>query len=383
MITVVFFSNVINHHQALLADELYNTEGVDYHFVETVSMPYQFKINGYADYSYKPYIVKAWEDKEQNNYALHLALTADVALFCGQEVLWFAAKRASTNKLSFEVSERWLKKGLINLLSPRLIKNKFYYFSRFRKHNFYKLCSSAFTARDEYFMHSYKNRCYKWGYFTKTTLGEEFFSRSPVPQKGGLSFMWCARMIDWKHPEMPILLMAQLKKRGYVAKLDMFGSGPLEEKIAKLIQKYQISDCVKLCGNKPNDEILTEMRRHDVFLFTSDQNEGWGAVANESMSNGCVLVASDMIGSVPYLINDGINGLIFKSNNMGDLFNKVEWLYQHVDKIPNISNKARQTINTMWSPEIAAANLIVLVRALLKGEECQITDGPCSKAFRI
>jgi glycosyltransferase involved in cell wall biosynthesis len=39
-----------------------------------------------------------------------------------------------------------------------------------------------------------------------------------------------------------------------------------------------------------------------VFIFTSDRNEGWGAVLNEAMGSGCAVVAADLIGSVPYLI---------------------------------------------------------------------------------
>ena len=52
----------------------------------------------------------------------------------------------------------------------------------------------------------------------------------------------------------------------------------------------------------PNAKILQEMRKHEIFLFTSDRNEGWGAVSNESMSNGCMLVGSDGIGSIPFLV---------------------------------------------------------------------------------
>ena len=57
------------------------------------------------------------------------------------------------------------------------------------------------------------------------------------------------------------------------------------------------------------------MRKHEIFLFTSDRNEGWGAVSNESMSNGCILVGSDGIGSIPFLVEDGVSGITFKRAN--------------------------------------------------------------------
>lgn len=40
--------------------------------------------------------------------------------------------------------------------------------------------------------------------------------------------------------------------------------------------------------------------------------KGWEAVANEAMSNGCVLAAADTIGSTPYLIKEGVTGFSFR-----------------------------------------------------------------------
>ena len=34
------------------------------------------------------------------------------------------------------------------------------------------------------------------------------------------------------------------------------------------------------------------MEKADIFLFTSDRREGWGAVANEAMNSACALVVS-------------------------------------------------------------------------------------------
>ena len=33
------------------------------------------------------------------------------------------------------------------------------------------------------------------------------------------------------------------------------------------------------------------MEQADIYLFTSDRNEGWGAVANEAMNSACAMVA--------------------------------------------------------------------------------------------
>lgn len=44
------------------------------------------------------------------------------------------------------------------------------------------------------------------------------------------------------------------------------------------------------------------------------------------MSNGCVLIGSNAIGSIPYLLVDGSNGLVFESCNLDSLCEKVKYL---------------------------------------------------------
>ena len=126
--TIAFFSNFLNHHQKLVADELAFSEGIEYTFVETVPMYDWLKKGGYTDYSRESYVLRAWENNENRRKAIEMAKEVDVALFGGPEVLYLEVIRAKySDKLSFEVSERWLKRGILNILSPRLLKSQWYY----------------------------------------------------------------------------------------------------------------------------------------------------------------------------------------------------------------------------------------------------------------
>lgn len=46
--------------------------------------------------------------------------------------------------------------------------------------------------------------------------------------------MWCSRYLKWKHPEMPVLLAARLKDKGYHFILDMYGNGEYEQAAEQL-----------------------------------------------------------------------------------------------------------------------------------------------------
>lgn len=375
---IVFFSNFINHHQIYLAQSLQDLSDVDMVFVASKPMPTSFRNSGYSVIKDWTHLLNAYSSNDDYEKARQLALNADVVIF-GADSLSFEVERMKVGKLSFEVSERWIKRGWLNLLSPRLLKNMWYYHTLFYDRPLYKLCASAYAAEDQYRLHSFKDRCYKWGYFTKV---EEFDVETHVSGNpdNRIKMIWCARFIDWKHPELVVKLAYKLKASGYQFTIDMFGSGVELEKAKRLCQRLGVDDKVSFKGNKPNEEILVEMRKHDIFLFTSDRNEGWGAVLNEAMSNGCTVVASHEIGSVPFLVEDGENGLIFKSKNVDSLYEKVVWLVEHPKERKRMAINAYHTMKKMWSPEVAARNLLTLINDLKSGQETSIKEGPCSKA---
>lgn len=382
--TIVYFSNFINHHQANLSDELYQLTKYNYTFVELCPI-YDWLLKvGYSDLSSRPYVIQAWKNKDNYNKALELLYSCDVALFGGPESLKYEVLRAKTGKLTFDVGERWLKRGIINLASPRLLRYFWYYYTTFAHQRVYKLCASAFACRDHYILHSYKNKCFKWGYFTHVDENYEVEAlENDVSTSEYTPIMWCARFLKWKHPELPILMAAKLKAKGYNFTLDMFGSGIELDASKKLVKKLNLDDVITFRGNLPNEEILKAMQQHKIFLFTSDKNEGWGAVSNEAMSNGCVLVGSDEIGSIPFLVNDGENGIIFRSKDVNSLTEKVEILLKDRIKMNRIAINGYKTIRDIWSPKNAAKNLIQLINEIQDKKELSIIDGPCSRATKI
>lgn len=376
--TIAFFSNYFNHHQKPLADALSSMEDVQYTFVATSKIP-QFRLElGYQKLN-ADYVLDTTLSSENKQKALQLAVTVDVVIFSGN-VEEYIIPRLKRKKMTFEYSERRLKKGILNILSPRLIKHQLMYFLYGHSSPLYLLCASAYAANDYNVLLSYKNRCFKWGYFTAVENFELEALTQDAPSLEITPLMWCSRFLSWKHPEIPVLLAARLKSKGYQFSLDMFGRGEKLEETKALAEKLDVLDVVHFCGNRPNDEILQEMRRHRIFLFTSDRHEGWGAVSNESMSNGCVLVGSDKIGSVPYLVKDGINGYIFKSQNLDSLEEKVLMLLNDPRKLLSMRKEAIRTMREVWSPTNAARCFITLVKDLSAGRGSSIKEGPCSKA---
>lgn len=382
-VTITFYINYLNHHQVFIADELYSLLGDNFRFVATLPRD-TMELKGGFDYSNRPYCISAGESNKAHEEAIHLAKVSDVCVFgaFSQEYALIRAKQNGCG-LSFEVAERWLKKGWLNILSPRLRKWWWNYQWYYRSKPFYKLCSSAFAAEDDHKMFAYRGRHFKWGYFTKV---DENFEVEISRNQGVLTseltthIMWCGRFLRWKHPELPVRMALMLKSLGYNFILDMYGTGELEKETKRLVQELSVGDVVEFHGMLPNEEIVKAMRKHDIFLFTSDRNEGWGAVANEAMTNGCVLVASEDIGSIPYLVKEEINGLTFKSKNVNSLTERVKWLLDNPNNMYMMQMEARRTMVELWSPKKAAIALLHLIDDLLNERDCSIKEGPCSIA---
>jgi len=369
---IVYLSNFINHHQVGIADSLYKKTGGEYRFVCSEPVPETMIRNGYPLFD-RPYIIQAYTN-DGFKVAMELACTSYVAIFDGSEDIQpFRDARLRRNLLSFECGERWLKKGLLNLLSPRLIKSQWRYHIHYYSAPYYALNMSAYGAADYKFMHSFIGMCYKWGYFTKVkdlNVAKKEFSANRL--------MWVNRFIDWKHPELPVLMARKLKDQGRKFTLDMYGSGIMTEKIRSTITKLGLTNVVFLRGNLPNDQLVKVMRNHDILLATSDRNEGWGASVNEGMSSGCVLIGSHLTGSVPFLIEDGKNGLVFKSGSVDSLCEKVLYVLDNPERCKDIAKQAYITMRDIWSPANAANCLLQLIEDIKAGRECSLNEGPCS-----
>lgn len=385
---LVIYSVTLNLHQAPVANALWELTEHNFVFVELINTG-ESK-GGTKDHSQCPYLLKAWEKRENYAKAMKLARTADCCIFSGVDSLPYQKERMKFGLLSFDMSERWLKRGIINLFSPAIFKMFIaYHLGRWNKKPLYKLCCSAFAATDQHKLATFRDKCYKWGYFTKV---ERFEVEASIDVSNIVPLMWCSRYLKLKHPELPILMAERLKRKGYSFRLDMYGSGEYESNTRQLAQDLDVTDVVRFYGNIPNDELLANMRRHSIFLFTSDRKEGWGAVANECLSNGCVLVASDAIGSVPYLLKDGINGFAFTAPKttssldkhdrlaLDSLCEKVEWLLNHPEERETMRQNAVKQMQSLWSPQTAAERLLKLIDCLRNKNKTPFTDGPCSIA---
>lgn len=368
---IVFVSNFLNHHQIPLCDAL-KARSDSFWFIATENGGRQgFQLSQDRDYVIDYNLEKSRVDS--------LLLSADVVIFggCPNGMI---EMRMAENKLSFLFSERFFKKGVWRRFIPKTAKTVRERVAAYAGKNLYVLCASAFLPYDLSFFHFPADKCIRWGYFPEVKHYENL--QSLIDSKKPASLLWVGRFLDWKHPEAAVLVAKRLKAEGLDFELNIIGNGEKEEALRNGIEKYGLKDCVHMLGSMKPDDVRSHMERSEVFLVTSDRREGWGAVLNEAMNSGCAVVASHAIGSVPYLVEDGQNGLIYKSGDLGDLYAKTKWLLTHPSERKNMAQNAYQTMVNEWNAENAATRLAALAKDILGGKEHPATSGSgvCSVA---
>lgn len=369
---LLYLSNYYNHHQKSLADALYALLGEDYHFVETTGVPDFRKKLGYQELS-APYILKY---NEQTKYDIdRMIMVADVVIF-GDAPLKLIKSRYEMGKLTLRDDESRYKNP------NRYLKWPVYTYKSHWINKGYLLCASAYAPIDYMLSGMKPKKCFRWGYFTelKKYDADELMARKRIEAPKGVSILWVGRLIGLKHPESTIKVAEKLKKKSLAFTINIIGEGKLEKNLKELVVKKNLDDVIHFLGAMTPAEVREYMEKSDIFMFTSDRQEGWGAVLNESMNSGCAVVADGNIGSVPYLVKDGINGMIYKSTNWKDLCDKVEWLVLHPMEMSKIGRNAYETMVTTWNAEKAAKNLIALCESLSYGNPSPVYDGPCSPA---
>lgn len=370
--TVVFLSNNFTYHQAALSDALWGITEGNYTFVETSEKARERQARG-VYFSAKPYVLNYWENEEN---VRKLVKEADVVI-AGSAYEPLVQVRIRTGKILFRYSERPLKKGLEIWRYPDR-------FLRWHRKNpfrrpIYMLCASAYTAQDYRKFGLFRNKTYKWGYFPETKKYTDL--ENLIVSKNTTEILWCGRFLEWKHPDDALAVAEKLKREGYRFNLKFIGTGIMEEQLKRMTKEYYLEDCVSFLGRMSPDQVREHMEKAGIYLFTSDQQEGWGAVLNESMNSGCAVIASHAIGAVPYLLEDGRNGIVYESGDVEMLCEKVKFLLERPDEQKRLGLAAYRTIAEVWNAELAANRFVKLAEQLLSGDQKtdQFASGPCSR----
>lgn len=104
------------------------------------------------------------------------------------------------------------------------------------------------------------------------------------------------------------------------ATLTIVGGGPSRESLERMVAEENIQD-VHFTGRVDNQEIYKYLDKADIML-SAPRIDNMPVSILEAFNAGLLVISSN-VGGVPYMIEDGMNGLLFSSDNDKDLSSKM------------------------------------------------------------
>ena len=362
-LTVTFVSNYINHHQIPFCEALRKQLGSGFVFVQMEDMEEERRRMGWEDRSLELDWVIRW--KENRREAEREIESCDL-LLAGwvPEIQELLAKRLRVHRPVFQISERIYKDGQWKAISPRGLISKYQAFTRYRREPYFLLCAGAYVASDYHLVGAFPDKMYRWGYFPPLEVYEE--GKPPIRHRGGkdaAQLVWAGRFVGFKHVEQVLFLADRLQRdrRNFVLHIlgdAGIGNEKAAEEAHRYVTEHGLEDAVVFHGFCTPEAVRDVMESSDIFVFTSDHGEGWGAVLNEAMNSGCAPVANAQAGAVPYLVQNGVNGYIYADGDFEDLVAKTERLIDDTQLCERFAATSWRAVAACWNAEVAAKRFL-------------------------
>lgn len=234
--------------------------------------------------------------------AKELIENADVLLTGMREIDLFERRSAKGLK-TFYQTERWFKPidmagctlpGWLRLLHPRYMHMAL----RFRwlvtsSDKFKVLPIGVHSYRDMRFLGVPESQMALWGYFVEPS---ERTQREPVVHEHECRVLWVGRMLKLKRVDTIIKAFGKVVQSSHCGKdmrLLLVGNGPERKRLELLAKSLPVS----FMDSVPINEVREVMRHHDVYVFSSDGHDGWGAVVSEALEEGMIVLGTRETGA--------------------------------------------------------------------------------------
>lgn len=160
--------------------------------------------------------------------------------------------------------------------------------------------------------------------FIKFNQGYFLERNEAIKQIGHYNIGIIARLDYMKNIDLLIRAIAALKRKGVSLSLIIFGFGPLEKDLNKLIKKLGLENNVVI-----NKSHLMDASRFlkclDLFVLTS-RSEPFGFVLLEAMASGIPTIAIKN-GAIPEIIENNYNGLLISKRDPIELSEAIIRLF--------------------------------------------------------
>ena len=154
--------------------------------------------------------------------------------------------------------------------------------------------------------------------------------------------LFSGRFILEKRVDLLVRAFSQVAAARPEWDLVLLGSGPLKAEVAALVSPQLAGRIVWIDALRDPADVFAVYHCCDVLALTS-QYDAWALVVNEAVACGMALVCSDVVGSTAELLRDGVNGRLFRANDLDGLVAALGDV-MNIERLPAMQAASRQLL---------------------------------------
>ncbi len=133
--------------------------------------------------------------------------------------------------------------------------------------------------------------------------------------------------------------------------LELIGDGPEREELEMKVDQSGLRQKIRFCGQLPFSRVQEKLARVSLLVLPSLCFEGFPMAIREAFALG-VPVAASRLGSLPCLVKDGENGVLFEPGNSSDLLRVLQQLWHQSEKLAALGRKARADFEEKYTDSV-------------------------------
>lgn len=176
------------------------------------------------------------------------------------------------------------------------------------------------------------------------------------------NILFVGRLIELKAAPLTVEILNELIKQGKKnVFLTIIGEGELEDAVLQKVNSLNLKEHVTLKGALPQQEVMKEMNKADVFLLpgiydSMGRAETQGLVIQEAQAMELPVIVSD-VGGMKYGLIDGETGFVVNEKDVKGFADKLELLISNPDLKLKMGKRGRKLVCENYDSKILGDQL--------------------------
>jgi glycosyltransferase involved in cell wall biosynthesis len=172
------------------------------------------------------------------------------------------------------------------------------------------------------------------------------FSTS-IPLNNPLRLLYVGDLSILKGIDILLSACNILKRRGVPFSLTIIGDGKMKVQLKSMVGRMGLSEEIHFLGKVQRHMLGGYYQAADLVCVPS-LSDSLPTVVLESLVSGTPVIGSD-VGGMPFMVQEGHNGLLVSPKNYEALADAMEGLYKNPEKLAQLKENARPSVLSRFS----------------------------------